>query len=229
METAEGFPGGAVDPSDLAEFIKDAGPFLSLYLHTEADVENAAGRSLTRWKTVRCELAHRNVPDALLAEIEALVANAHLHGDGLAVLATPEGIRHVEYGPVAGPEDVATWAALPALVPLLAYRQSQLPIVVVLADRIGADLVAFRHDAAEVETVEGGDFPITKVAPGGWSQRRYQQRAENTWETNAALAAEEVASLVRRVDAQIVVVAGDVRAVALLLDELPSDVAELVH
>ena len=27
--------------------------------------------------------------------------------------------------------------------------------------------------------------PITKIAAGGWSQRRYQQRAENTWEDNA--------------------------------------------
>src|SRR2546428_966396 len=145
METAEGFPGGAVDASDLAEFVKDSGPFLSLYLHTEAEVENAAKRSLTRWKTARSDLAHQDVPEALLAEVEALVPDAHLQGDGLAVLATSEGIRHVEYGPVAGPEDAATWAALPALVPLLAYRQSQLPIVVVLADRTGADLVAFRH------------------------------------------------------------------------------------
>jgi hypothetical protein len=230
METSQGLPRGGVDASDLADLVKDPGPFLSLYLHTEADVDNAAQRSLTRWKTARGDLAHSGVPEALLDDVEALVPKAHLQGGGLAVLATSDGIRHVEHGTVGGPNDVATWAALASLAPLLQYRQSQLPMVVVLADRTGADLIAFHHGAADVErTVEGDDFPITKVAPGGWSQRRYQQRAENTWEENASLVAEEVTSLVRRVEAQVVVVAGDVRAVALLRGELPSDVAELVH
>jgi Bacterial archaeo-eukaryotic release factor family 2 len=230
METSEGFPPGAVDVSDLADIVKDAGPFLTLYLHTESKVENAAQRSLTRWKTLRGDLAHGDVPEALLDDVEALVPEAHLRGEALAVVATSDGIRHVEYGPSDGPNDVGVWTPLPTLVPLLRYRQSHPPMVVVLADRVGADLVTIRHGASDVEeTVEGEDDPITKVAPGGWSQRRYQERAENTWEANATLVAEEVSSVVRRVDAEVVVVAGDVRAVGLLRQELPPDVVSLVR
>src|SRR5205814_6547544 len=88
METAEGLPGGAIDPSDLTDVIKDPGPFLSLYLHTEGDVENAAQRSMTRWKTVRSGLERDGVPGAVLNDVEALVSDAHLHGDGLGVVAT---------------------------------------------------------------------------------------------------------------------------------------------
>src|SRR5215210_2964337 len=193
METSEGLPGGAVDASDLTDLTKDPGPFLSLYLHTEGDVEQAAQRSQTRWRTVRSEVEREGVPAPVLDEVETLVPDAHLHGDGLAVIATSAGVRHVEHGPVDGPNDIATWAAVPALVPLLHYRQRHPPVVVVLADRVGADLIAVRHGAPDVEeTVEGSDSPITKVAPGGWSQRRYQERAENTWEANAARTAEEV-------------------------------------
>ena len=35
--------------------------------------------------------------------------------------------------------------------------------------------------------MQGDDDPIHKAKAGGWSQKRYQQRAENTWKANAAL------------------------------------------
>jgi len=95
----------------------------------------------------------------------------------------------------------------------------------VMADRRGADIAAIRRERPPIE-LEAGDAedPIRKVHAGGWSQRRYQQRAENTWEHNARNVAEEVARLAERVDARIVVVAGDVRAIELLREDLPSEI-----
>jgi peptide subunit release factor 1 (eRF1) len=113
---------------------------------------------------------------------------------------------------------------------MLRWRQSYPTHVVVTADRLGADLVAVRYGGGEERLeVEGEDFPITKVAPGGWSQRRYQQRAEERWEHNAHLVADRLVRLVRRVDPRLVVVAGDVRAVSLLEEALPRDVLDLVE
>ena len=51
-----------------------------------------------------------------------------------------------------------------------------------------------------------------KVKVGGWAQDHYQNRSENLWEANARQVADVVESGVKRVAAQVVVVAGDVRA-----------------
>jgi hypothetical protein len=98
----------------------------------------------------------------------------------------------------------------------------------VVADRVAADLIGFGAGGEPVAAaVEGDTEHIHRGPPGGWSQRRFQQRAENQWESNAKECAEEVAVLARRLHARVVTVAGDVRAVGFLLEHLPTDVAEL--
>ncbi|MGH9033870.1 MAG: Vms1/Ankzf1 family peptidyl-tRNA hydrolase, partial [Acidimicrobiia bacterium] len=96
-------------------------------------------------------------------------------------------------------------------------------------DRRGADIVGVsRSGGARQDRTEGRDDPITKVGPGGWSQRRFQQRAENTWAENAGEVAEHTRQMAGRVHARLIVVAGDVRAVAMLEDALPKDLRELL-
>src|SRR5262249_60119159 len=58
-------------------------------------------------------------------------------------------------------------------------------------------------------------------APGGWSQPRYQRRAEDSWQHNAAAVAQVVTRALRDLRAGLLLVAGDVRAVQLLRDHLP--------
>src|SRR5438067_561092 len=87
------------------------------------------------------------------------------------------------------------------------------PHLVVLVDRAGADVVAFSRRAAAhgaggatVTTVgeeSGSDPNLRKSNPGGWSQRRYQNRAENLWEQNAKSVADQVASLVDETGARL--------------------------
>lgn len=64
---------------------------------------------------------------------------------------------------------------------------------------------------------------------GGWSHRRFQERAENAWKRNAKDVADAVSRLARQVDAQLVALTGDVRAVQLLQDALPKEVTALVE
>jgi peptide subunit release factor 1 (eRF1) len=105
--------------------------------------------------------------------------------------------------------------------------------LVVLADRAGADIVvSTRGDDSEVQSVGagGGDDPyLRKSQPGGWSQRRYQNRAENLWDRNAKQVADQVTELVDQHGAQLVLVAGDVRALEKLRQHLPERVAGLVR
>ncbi|CAN5599381.1 hypothetical protein BH24ACT26_BH24ACT26_06170 [soil metagenome] len=76
------------------------------------------------------------------------------------------------------------------------------------------------HSGDFTESIEGDDLPITKVKPGGASQPRYQRRAENNWEGNAKEVAGEVINLVRSEGIELVVVAGDVRAIGFLKEQL---------
>ena len=231
MDTSDQLAAGAVNLADLAPLAGRKGPFLSLYLVTEADVENAAQRAETRWKSVRRDLANEGAPEQVLERIDALVPDAHLEGECLAVIADGEQILHIEHGSAVGPNDEARWGAVPRLLPIVGWRRSQPAYVVVLTDRTGADLFGLARGIPDVVhgEVEGDHDEIRKVGPGGWSQRRFQERAEDSWRGNAEQVAERVTKLAESIRAEFVVVAGDVRAVELLRGALPDRVGFAVH
>jgi hypothetical protein len=77
--------------------------------------------------------------------------------------------------------------------------------------------------------VEGEELHVTRSASGGWSQRRFQQRAENRWQQNAGAVAEALTRLVDQVHPRLVVVTGDVRAVQFLRVQVPVRVSELLQ
>jgi hypothetical protein len=230
METSGTTPRGAVSAPELAELAAGPGPFATVVLTTEAAVDNAAQRAEMAWKTARDDLSVAGATEEVLAAVDPVVADAHLEGDALAVVVRADGAMHVEHAAGRPVADLARWAPLPSLVEIVRWRQESPAHVVVVADREGADIVAVRRDRADLRAEAGGeDAAIRKVRAGGWSNRRYQERAENTWERNAADAAVHVARLSEQVGARLVVLAGDVRAVGMLRDELPADVAPLVQ
>jgi hypothetical protein len=231
MESAGTTPNVAVPAADLAEVLQAPGPFATVYLATEAEIDHAAHRSELRWRAVHDSLAEQGAPTEVLDAVAETVPGAHHHGQCLAVVADRSGVLHVEHHPEVPRQDVGRWAPLSMLVPLLEWRQVSPPYVAVLADRTGADIIGFRRELPHVvrETGSHDNEAAEKVQAGGWSQRRYQQRAENVWERNAEEAAAEVAKLVERIGARLVVAAGDVRAVQLLRDSLPRELADILQ
>lgn len=182
MEHAGVTPQVAVTAPELVALVGAEGPFLSLYLTTEAEIDNAAQRSEQRWKPVRAAAAEAGAPEEVLAAADPLVGEAHLAGQCLAVFATPQGRVHVEHHPDPPPRDLVRWAALPSVVPVIEWRQSSPPHVAVLADRQGADLFGLRAAAPNLQReAGGGDDPLAKSSPGGWSQRRSQVFSALSW------------------------------------------------
>jgi peptide subunit release factor 1 (eRF1) len=231
MESSGATPRGAIDCSDLSEIFGPAGPVLTVYLETEP-VPNAAQLSQQKWQTLRRDLEEAGATAEALDAVESLVPDAHTRGRCLSAVVTKDGqVLHQGNHPDPPQRDLGRWDALPSLVPVVEWRQTRPPHVIVLTDRTGADIFVFEALGGrdfQIE-VEGSDDVIRKVAPGGWSQRRFQQRAEDSWEANAKVVADRLVRIVEKIDARLIVAAGDVRALQLLREALPPQVDALVE
>jgi hypothetical protein len=175
-----------------------------------------------RWRALANQLRAQGADEPTLRSIGSPVRAAAALRCGVAVFAHSGRVVYTQTLPGWSGGDVATFGAPAPVAPLLEWVQAQVPYVVVVTDRTGADITGFedtRHPLATVR-VDGPDDEIERNAPGGWSQPRYQRRAEDSWEHNAAAVAAQTARIAHAVDAHLVIVTGDVRAVQLLDKEL---------
>lgn len=202
-------------------------PFATVYLATEGAVTNPAVVIERRWKNLRRQLSDQGAPEAAQQAIEELLEGSHSKGETLMAVANEQGVLYAAHLPGPPAQDQAFVGSLPALTPLIAATQDLLPHIVVAIDRTGGEMLAVLPEAHDLHRdVEGKELHVTRSAPGGWSQRRFQQRAENRWKANASQVVEELTQLVDRTSPRLVVVSGDVRAVASLREQLPERVAE---
>lgn len=219
------------DLSDFAKVFEAEGPFLTAMIDTTSSIENASQRAQAAWKPLRSDLEDEGVPAAVLDAVEELVPAAHENGDVLGVIATANnGVLYADhwFEPIAFSH--AGYDSLPRLAPFIVWRQANLPYVVVLTDREGADIEAYVPGGEDLDLeVKGDTFPIRKVSAGGWSMRRYQNRAENLWSKNAKQVADEVERVANEIGAPLIVVAGDVRATQFLNEHLSEQTRALVR
>jgi Bacterial archaeo-eukaryotic release factor family 2 len=219
-----------VHDAEIARVFEADGPFTTVYMATEGDVEQATERVALRWKNLRGAMLAAGVPEATVAAVDPLVGGAHTAGATLAVIAAVDGPRYSANLPGPPPrEALLRHGALPDVVPLLAAGQAAVPHVAVLTDRTGADMAARVADGVHTERVEGRVTPhLHKPQAGGWSQPRYHHRAEAIWESNASEVADALTRLVDQARPRFVAAAGDVRALQLLREHAPKRVRELL-
>nr|WP_235609167.1 Vms1/Ankzf1 family peptidyl-tRNA hydrolase [Frankia casuarinae] len=227
-ERRTGGRGAVIPDEEINELFAVPSPCATLYLGLSDQMDGIAADRAVRWRRLRDSLAADGADGATLGALDEVVASLGPQNAALAACAADGRVVwcHRLRRQVA---DRAVWGSLPCTLPMLAYRQSSVPCVVVLTDRTGADLRVAGDGLRFAGEVVGSDDEIERNAPGGWSQRRYQDRAEDSWDHNAAQVAEAVTELTERVDAALVVLAGDVRAVQLLRKHLPPRVTPLVH
>ncbi|MCZ2403794.1 hypothetical protein IV498_11500 [Paenarthrobacter sp. Z7-10] len=122
----------------------------------------------------------------------------------------------------AGQEETKV-AAVPDLLPLLKHRGKDFPYVVAEVDRSGGEIsfhLANRRTAVSANAVEGSRENITKLPGGGWAQGKYQHRTEEIWRRNADEVAGQIDRIVEASNARLLVVAGDMRARDLVINQL---------
>ena len=226
METSGYVPAIRVDLSDLADLVVRPGPAATVYLTTDPAVENASSHSQLRWRAVREDLAAQGTPEKVLDTVDDLVPDAHRWGGCLTVVAGSDGVRLVESHPEPPVRDLGRWAELCSVGAVIEWRQMEPAHLLVLVDRQGADLIAYRARQPDVvREVKGDTYPIHGAAVGGWAQRHHQAKVLENWEQNASLVAQQVVDLAKSIDSQVIAVAGDVRARELLLEALPAELA----
>ncbi len=205
------------------------GPIVSVYLNTRGALADAAAQVQLRWKNARRTLVNDGAPEAALEAIEPLLTQAHAAGETIVAIASSTGVLYTAHLPELPDHDIAVVGVLPHLIPLITSRQRMLPHLVVAIDRVGAEIVAVLPDRPDRQIdVSGNDLHVTRSAPGGWSQRRFQQRAENRWEENARLVADELVQMADATDPRLIIISGDVRSVAFLRDHLPTTMAGIL-
>lgn len=209
-------------------------PFTTVYL--DATRAESAGETETadRWRALRRALERDGAPSAVLDEIGELVATpTGVRGPhGRVVVADAHGVvvDRVLAEPPA--QSSAVHGPAPALLPAVRAADETVDLLVVRVDRNGADLLRTSHGSrpdagAHVEHVEGGHDDVHKTREGGLD-RRSQTRAEDSWQRNAEVVAAVLDRKVAEQAPDVLVLTGDVRAVALVKEAAGRPVSELV-
>ncbi|NUR30202.1 MAG: hypothetical protein HOV83_30860, partial [Catenulispora sp.] len=207
--------------ADLRTLLELPAPILSVYLghRNPADDDLPARR-----QAVIALLAALGATEQQTKIVEDVVAGAGRGRPATALFVGADGAHEQFDLPGSPVPDLVLRADVPHLAPLLAWRQARPAYVVAMLDRTGADLtIQPEHGGpATIRTVTGPDDEIERNAPGGWSQHRYQQRAEDSWQHNARRVAAEAVAALDRSGARILLLGGDVRAVQYFVEALPT-------
>lgn len=217
----------------VRDLVDRPGPFVTVHAEVGRTTEDALQQLDARWTTIRHALEHEHVDDALIEQIGArLHEQPPVGGPARRTLVAEGGevvFDDIQAGASSWQETVEV-DLLPDLSGWLVQATRQIPFVLVVADREGAD-IGFHTGLAETThedvVVDGDDFPITKVPEGDWAQKQYQRSAENTWKRNAGEVADEVRHRIG--DHRLVVLAGDERACHDIQEALSGLTVPVVH
>lgn len=200
----------------LRALTRSDGPFASIYLDVSHDTEDAAARVGLTWREARDRLAELGAGEAMLAAVERAEQDGApgVGKAGRALVVAGDEVLFDVVLPQPPPTTEVRYSPLPYVVPAVAQQHAQVPHVLVVVDKTGADLRAV--DAAgtvhEPKPVEGEDHPVHKVRGGGWAHYAIQHRVEEHVEQTMAQVARAVERLAEEIRAQAVVLAGEVQA-----------------
>ncbi|WP_406690221.1 Vms1/Ankzf1 family peptidyl-tRNA hydrolase [Saccharopolyspora sp. ID03-671] len=201
------------------------GDVASVHLDTSRGTADSDKQIELRWRAARSALAEQGADADALAALDGVVGGARdvpgpqgeaLFASGGRVLAV-----HTMSEPPSGDTAVNLPVADP--LPLALDRDHQLAHVVVAVDREGADVDAYPAAAAAPSfqrTFNGSTLHITRVRAGAVSHAAYHRRSVNLWSENTEQVAEDVREAAAEVEAAVILIAGDPKAIGLLRDHL---------
>ena len=225
-----------MDVSFLSPVYEAAGPFATVCADVTHNTENADAEVELRVRAIAEKLGEQGAPESVVEAVRGRLLEANDGGEagtlkGRALVVAADGGVVLDEALAAAPtREIAEWSPQPNLLPLLRQLPGRVPHIVVIADRVGADItfMGSAHEVEEEKTVDGDTFHMQKVKVGGWAHNTYMHTAENQWVENADQVAADITSMARRLAPRFVLVAGDVRARQILTDRADSVWSDLV-
>ncbi len=229
--------------SFLRELYQRPGPWASVYLdatHNTADGDQAVG---LRWRGLREQLAAQGADEPTLAAMDFALNTGYATNVvpavgppagpgrvGMAVFASHGRVALAEPLPRPPVREQASWSRRPLTGPLIAAAQDQVRWVRAVVDRAGARLTAADagHLRMDRDVPPTERYPTHRSGKGGWSQQNYDYSAMNVWNRNVNGVSEAVTDAADRMGADVIIVAGEVRARHMLMDKLPKRLADRV-
>jgi ribosomal protein L7Ae-like RNA K-turn-binding protein len=215
-----------MDVTFLGSVTDHPGPFATVCADVTHTNENADTELDLRVRALADRLTDQGAPESVVEAVRGRLLEGNEGGEagtyrGRAVVAGPDGTVLFDAPLADAPRaESAEWSPMPDLVTVLRALPGRIPHVVVVADRVGADItVATAPGLPTVEkSIEGETHLIRKVQVGGWAHHRYQHNAENVWIHNVQQVIDEIDTLVERTGAHFVLIAGDIRARQIFTD-----------
>src|SRR4051812_29665545 len=215
-----------MDVSFLEHVFSSPGPYATVCADVTHTTENADTELDLRVRAVAEKLTGQGAPETVAEAVRGRLLEGNDGGEagtwrGRAVVVAADGTVVLDSPLVEQPRgEVAEWSPTPDLLPVLRQLPGRVPHIPVVTDRGGADITVLARPGQTIEEkeVEGDSFQIRKFQGGGWAHHRYQHNAENKWVHNAEEVAQNISSMVRRLQPKFVLVAGDIRARQILTD-----------
>lgn len=218
----------------LAAAEPSAFPVVSLYLNLTAgqngreNYESFVRKSFSeRAKGLPADSPERQSFDQDHERIRAYLNNEiNRSSQGVAIFAS-SGADMFEAVQLDAPID-QHWVfvgSVPHLYPLARVVENHPRYAAVLLDTNRAQIFVFGLGSAE-RTEKVVSPKTRRTSKGGWSQARYQRRADNVHVNHIKEVVETLDRLVREEELQHVVVAGEDVALNILRDELPKTLSE---
>mgnify|MGYP003627150545 CR=1 FL=1 len=189
------------------------GPFLTFMVPAPSSTADAAHRFEVEQANAFKEISDIWPPDEIETLGQRLAGLPHDSGAAAVAIHAKGGPTIVEFIENGIENARLDEGPLPRLAPLIEARQRLIAHIVVEADLTGANITAIdRGKVVATDAFDGATVHVHRAHPGG----RSEQRAENTWETNADNVAEAVRVLADQVEARLILVSGPTRAQSMV-------------
>ncbi|SFW80628.1 Vms1/Ankzf1 family peptidyl-tRNA hydrolase [Amycolatopsis australiensis] len=220
-----------MDTSALRGLTTADGPFASVHFDFSHDTEDAAKQLELRLKEIEAALSDQGAdPATTEAVLRAVRGSEPPAGKaGRSIIAAHGKVlldRRLDAPP---PSQVVRFSPLPYLLPLATHSEEIPRYVLVVVDRVGAEITEYGDGEPHTRTIDGENHPVHKVRGGGTAHHNLQNAAEETARRNVVAVADHVAKAVQRCGARLVVLAGEKQARTALHESLPEPVRRIAH
>src|SRR5918911_592874 len=174
-----------MDVSFLEPVFTASGPYATVCADVTHTTENADTEVELRVRALAEQLTEQGAPEDVVEAVRSRLLEANEGGEvatlrGRAIVVAADGSVVLDQPLVDSPrQEIAEWSPQPDLLPVLRQLPGRIPHIVVVADRVGAD-ITYLGAPGQVEdekTVEGETFHIRKVKVGGWAHDHWQNSA----------------------------------------------------